>query len=111
MHPLILAGIIVVSTLGNSMEPAIHEGQSIEVNCSYPYASLKVGDVVWFQSNGFIAQANWNKGNYALKTVHRIVRKDRWGHWHTEGDNNSKEDFSIVTSNNYLGKVIDSTLN
>ena len=74
------------------MLPTFKHGQEV-LAISTNYYSLKIGDIVVFT----------NKNN--LATIHRIVgRKGKF--WIMKGDNNKREDRTLLSFTNYIGKII-----
>jgi len=91
-------GYFIVSDTG-SMKPLIHGGDYIAVDFSYPYSSLRAGQVVLYR-------ANWRPVG-SLPVSHRTAQKDGLG-WIMSGDNNRYyENRWRMTEDNYLGLVTD----
>lgn len=77
---------------GRSMLPTLKHGQ--DVYCApVPFNMLKIGDIVAFT----------NKNHYT--TIHRIVRR-KGPFWITKGDNNKREDRTLLSFTNYIAKII-----
>ena len=90
----------IYKSIGHSMDPAIHDGQSVVIDLYFPFNSLKVGDIV-------VYNRTWSAPAGAPAWVeHRIVRRNIFGLWITKGDNNDREDPYGVSVRNYVGKVL-----
>jgi signal peptidase I len=90
--------------IGDSMVPSIHDDEWVFVDRHFPFNQLRSGYVVWFNSP-LLARYNWNKGNAAFRTIHRLTRQSGKV-WRTKGDANPFEDLQGVTPHNYLGRVV-----
>lgn len=90
----------VVRVEGRSMEPAGHPGDLVRIDAGVPFEALKAGQVIAYRR----AWACFDPALGPL-TVHRLVRKDRRGHWITKADNNPAPDPYCVTAHNYVGLV------
>ena len=89
--------VLVLPT--GSMRPTVQDYDYVIIipPSEQPYDSIKEGDVIMYQ-------ADWTTDNTPV--LHRAVTKDKWG-WIMKGDNpnNSYENKSRVTAENYLGKL------
>ena len=93
MIGLFLAGIRIYAVETGSMQPAIPINSICFVNQNTAYETISIGDVIVFR-----------KGGNATVT-HRVVRITADGIV-TKGDANNTEDSSLVTEENYIGKLI-----
>jgi signal peptidase I len=82
-----------------SMRPTVQDYDYVIIipPSEQPYDSIEEGDIVMYK-------AEWTTQD--IPVLHRAVTKDRWG-WIMKGDNpnNSYENKSRVTAQNYLGKL------
>ena len=89
--------VLVLPT--GSMRPTVQDYDYVIIipPSEQPYDSIKEGDVIMYQ-------ADWTTDSTPV--LHRAVTKDKWG-WIMKGDNpnNSYENKSRVTAENYLGKL------
>lgn len=89
--------VLVLPT--GSMRPTVQDYDYVIIipPSEQPYDRIKEGDVIMYQ-------ADWTTDNTPV--LHRAVTKDKWG-WIMKGDNpnNSYENKSRVTAENYLGKL------
>ena len=93
MIGLFLAGIRIYAVETGSMQPAIPINSICFVNQNTAYDEITTGDVIVFQ-----------KGENAIVT-HRVTAITAEGML-TKGDANHTEDASLVTKEDYIGKLI-----
>jgi hypothetical protein len=91
--------------MGGATHSMPYSGQMLDT-ANVPFDQLKQGDVVRYLNPWMTPAANDN-GYRINSIIHRLVRKDIFGHWVAKGDNNDTEDMGIVTPNNYMGKIIE----
>jgi signal peptidase I len=89
--------VLVLPT--GSMRPTVQDYDYVIIipPSEQPYDSIKEGEVIMYQ-------ADWTTDSTPV--LHRAITKDKWG-WIMKGDNpnNSYENKSRVTAENYLGKL------
>lgn len=79
-----------ITVTGHSMEPALHDGQTVELE-QVAFAELKVGDVIVFEYQGG-------------RIIHRIFEVRRGYVW-TKGDANARPDPFEVREKQVVGRV------
>lgn len=79
---------------GDSMLPTLQTNDVTVINRAYPYRKLRRGDIAIIRSD------------YGYNVIHRIIRRHRGGKWITRGDNNRREDYVILTADNYGGLAL-----
>lgn len=89
---LFVYGIRLYAVITGSMEPTVHIGSVCFVNMSYPYGDVENGDIISYQ-----------KGN--MTVTHRVVGVSKNG-LEVKGDASDKTDSTLVTWENYRGKVL-----
>lgn len=91
-------GLIMLTLHGSSMTGLIDDGDIILVDTTYPYADLRVGDVVTF----------WNAASkYDGRTTHMLFdQRGRGGSWRTLGVHNGRIDAAPMGREEYVGKVV-----
>jgi signal peptidase I len=89
--------VLVLPT--GSMRPTVQDYDYVIIipPSEQSYDTVKEGDVIMYQ-------ADWTTDSTPV--LHRAITKDKWG-WIMKGDNpnNSYENKSRVTAENYLGKL------
>jgi len=91
---------------GDSMVPFIKNGNTVVIDRSVKFESLKIGDVIIFTAR-VNTQYGTGRQNYIQQPVaHRIIKK-KGSTFITKGDNNPFIDISVCTKSNYIGKVVE----
>lgn len=81
---------VVIHVVGSSMEPTLHDGQSVILGTP-DFSALHLGLIAVFQARNELV-------------IHRIVQGGH-GRWVTRGDANTANDPSYLTADNYVGTV------
>jgi hypothetical protein len=89
----ILDSVRCCSYSGSSMNPALKEGDVLEVK-GYGYEPIRIGDVILFK-----------KGSISGIVVHRVISASDNG-LVTRGDNNSEYDPGLLDTRDVIGRVI-----
>lgn len=85
-----------ITVTGRSMEPALHDGQTVELE-QVAFEALKVGDIIVFWSDE-------QKLQKPQKIIHRIFEVRRGYVW-TKGDANARPDPFEVRKEHVVGRV------
>lgn len=92
---------------GDSMYPAIRDGDTVKVKLRVNGSSVKVGDIIVYCT---IAAIAYNPRPKAMFIGHRVIRKyvkDGTWHFKTKGDNSAEADPWEVPQHFLLGVVVD----
>jgi hypothetical protein len=71
-----------------------------------PFKDLRVGMIVQYANPGWFPCPPGHNDVRCDFVIHRIVRKNMFGKWVTKGDNNDREDPTVITESNYQGTLI-----
>lgn len=90
-------GLLMLTLHGSSMTGLIDDGDVVLVDTRYPYANLRIGDVVTFKS----ATSKYGRTTHMLFDKH-----GRSGRWRTLGVHNGRIDAASMGREEYIGKVV-----
>ena len=90
-------GLLMLTLHGSSMTGLIDDGDVILVDTLYPYADLRVGDVVTLKSSA----------SKCGRTTHMLFdHRGGGGRWRTLGVHDGRIDAASMGREEYIGKVV-----